>query len=104
MAEHFNNKGERLESWFEEHLDAERKAFADGIADRKLNEIKEIRLSKLKDTDYLGLSDNTLSVAMSDYRQGLRDIPQNNTTEEQYDLILARVDGLLTHEIWIKPE
>jgi len=71
--------------------------------DRKLAEIKQIRLQKLKDTDYLGLSDTTLSVAMSDYRQGLRDIPQNNTTEEQYDLLLARVDGQLTHAIWSKP-
>jgi hypothetical protein len=71
--------------------------------DRKLAEIKQIRLQKLKDTDYLGLSDTTLSVAMSDYRQGLRDIPQNNTTEEQYDLLLARVDRNLTHEIWSKP-
>ena len=71
--------------------------------DRKLAEIKQIRLQKLKDTDYLGLSDTTLSVAMSNYRQGLRDIPQNNTTEEQYDLLLARVDGQLTHAIWSKP-
>tara|TARA_R100001086_G_C11763515_1_gene238764 strand:- start:43 stop:375 length:333 start_codon:yes stop_codon:yes gene_type:complete len=72
--------------------------------DRKLAEIKQIRLQKLKDTDYLGLSDTTLSVAMSNYRQGLRDIPQNNTTEEQYDLILARDgDNNLTHAIWSKP-
>jgi len=73
-------------------------------AERKLSEIKRIRLGKLKDTDYFALSDVTLSVAMSDYRQALRDIPQDNTTEEQYDLLLARVDGQLTHEIWSKPE
>jgi len=73
-------------------------------AERKLAQIKNIRLNKLKETDYLGLSDTTLSVAMSNYRQSLRDIPQNNTTEEQYDLILARdEDGQLTNEIWSKP-
>ena len=71
--------------------------------ENKLRQIRALRNQKLQETDYLALSDNTLSVAMSNYRQGLRDIPQNNTTEEQYDLILARVDGLLTHEIWTKP-
>ena len=71
---------------------------------KKLNWIKEIRLEKLKETDYLGLSDTTLSVAMSNYRQSLRDIPQHNTTEEQYDLLLARDgDNNLTHAIWSKP-
>ena len=104
MAEHFNNKGERLESWFEAHLDAERKAFADGIADRKLVTIKEIRLSKLKETDYLANSDLVMTDEMKTYRQGMRDIPQNNTTEEQYDLLLAKVDGELTHALWSKPE
>ena len=74
------------------------------VTARKLEKIKEIRLNTLKKTDYLALSDTTLSVAMSNYRQGLRDIPQNNTTEEQYDLILARDEnGNLTHPIWSKP-
>ena len=80
---------------------------AEAIAERptkKLTKIKEIRLQKLLETDYLALSDTTLSVAMSNYRQGLRDIPQNKTTEEQYDLILARdEDRNLTHAIWSKP-
>ena len=74
-------------------------------AERKLSEIKRIRLGKLKDTDYFALSDVTLSVAMSDYRQGLRDIPANHTDEAAYDLVLARNgDGDLTHSVWTKPE
>ena len=84
-------------------IDLKEKRYADNSERRKLGEIKEIRERKLKETDYLALSDTTLSVAMSDYRQSLRDIPQNNTTEEQYDLLLARVDGQLTHAIWSKP-
>ena len=73
-------------------------------SERKLKQIKTIRLQQLKETDYLALSDQTLSVAMSNYRQGLRDIPQDNTTEAEYDLILARDEqGSLTHEIWTKP-
>ena len=86
-----------------EEIAAEWNAWEAKSAERKLSEIKRIRLVKLQETDYLALSDNTLSVAMSDYRQGLRDIPQNNTTEEQYDLLLAKVDGQLTHAIWSKP-
>ena len=84
--------------------DAEEQAWNDKAAERKLEEIKEIRLGKLKETDYLANSDTTMPENIKTWRQSLRDIPQNNTTEEQYDLLLARVDGNLTHEIWSKPE
>ena len=84
--------------------DLEEQAWNDASADRKLKEIKEIRLQKLKETDYLANTDMTMTQAMKDYRQGMRDIPQDNTTEEQYDLILARdADKNLTHAIWSKP-
>ena len=69
----------------------------------KLETIINIRLEKLKETDWWVLK-GSITTEQSDYRQALRDIPQNNTTEEQYDLILARdEDGNLTHEIWSKP-
>ena len=69
----------------------------------KLETIINIRLEKLKETDWWVLKGN-ITTEQSDYRQALRDIPQNNTTKEQYDLILARdEDGNLTHEIWSKP-
>ena len=61
--------------------DAEIQAWNDLSADRKLKEIKEIRLQKLKETDYLANTDMTMTQAMKDYRQGMRDVPQNNTTE-----------------------
>jgi len=83
--------------------DAEEQAWNDKAAERKLEEIKEIRLGKLKETDYLANSDTTMPDDIKTWRQSLRDIPQNNTTEEQYDLLLARVDRNLTHEIWSKP-
>ena len=106
MPRYHNINGEHIQFTAEEETarDVEEQVWNDASAERKLNEIKQIRLQKLNETDYLGLSDTTLSVAMSDYRQALRDIPQNNTTEEQYDLLLARVDKKLTHEIWNKPE
>ena len=90
----------------EEEAEADARAleWANKTADRKLVEIKNIRLQKLQETDYLGLSDTTLSVDMSDYRQVMRDIPQNNSTEAEYDLLLSRDEqGQLTHTIWSKP-
>ena len=83
--------------------DLEEQAWNDASADRKLKEIKEIRLQKLKETDYLSNSDVTMPDNIKTWRQSLRDLPQNNTTEEQYDLLLARVDKQLTHAIWSKP-
>jgi len=72
---------------------------------KKLNRIKVIRLEKLQETDYLANSDMTMPDDIKTWRQSLRDIPQNNTTEEEYDLLLERdEDGNLTHGIWSKPE
>ena len=86
-----------------EEIAAEWNAWEAKSAERKLARIKKIRLQKFEETDHLALNDQTLSVAMTNYRQGLRDIPQNNTTEEQYDALLVKVDGILTHAIWSKP-
>ena len=70
----------------------------------KLLRIKNIRLQKLQETDFYALSDVTMSDAMSTYRQALRDIPQDYTTEDEYDLLLARDEqGNLTHSVWSKP-
>ena len=71
---------------------------------RKLNRIREFRLEKLQETDYLANSDMTMPDDIKTWRQSLRDIPQNNTTEEEYDLLLERDgDNNLTHEVWSKP-
>ena len=88
----------------QEHHDAMQKEWADGAKDRKLSRIKRIRLEKLEQTDYLALSDVTMSDAVKTWRQTLRDLPQNNTTEAKYDELLARdSDGNLTHSVWTKP-
>ena len=45
-----------------------------------------------------------MSDAMSTYRQNLRNIPQDYTTEDEYDLLLVRDEqGNLTHSVWSKP-
>ena len=73
-------------------------------AERKLEKIKELRLERLIETDYLANSDVTMPDNIKTWRQSLRDLPQNNTTEAEYDALLARDDGgNLTNSIWSKP-
>ena len=85
-------------------IEAERKEWNDASATRKLAQIKEIRLQKLQETDYLANSDVTMPDNIKTWRQSLRDLPQNNTTETEYDALLARdSDGNLTNSIWSKP-
>ena len=75
-----------------------------GKKNLKLKSIREIRNQKLSETDYLAMSDNTMPDNIKTWRQSLRDLPQNNTTETQYDALLARDDdGNLTNSIWSKP-
>jgi len=103
MAEHFNNKSERLEDWFEAHLDTERQSFIDNIPTRKLAEIRQIRNQKLSETDWLFISEQ-ITDAQKTWRENLRKIPQDYTTESQYDTLLERKDdGSLKHTIWEKP-
>jgi len=46
----------------------------DELAAESLQMLRQERNTKLAETDYLALSDNTLSSEMSTYRQALRDI------------------------------
>ena len=83
--------------------DAEIKEWNDASVERKLLQIKQIRLEHLQETDWW-VSRGTMTDAQKDFRQNLRDIPANHVDEEAYDLILARdEDGNLTHSIWSKP-
>ena len=71
---------------------------------RKLGKLRGMRVGVLKSTDYLGVEDQTMTQEMKDFRQDLRDIPQNYTTEEEYDELLAtNSSGKLTHAVWSKP-
>ena len=46
---------------------------------RPWNELRTKRNQLLAETDYLALSDVTLSTEMAEYRQALRDLPANTT-------------------------
>jgi len=81
--------------------DAEEQAWADGAVARKLATIRKLRLNRLEQTDWMAASDVTMPESTKTWRQSLRDIPQNNTTEAEYDLLLARdADKNLTNSIW----
>ena len=62
---------------------AEEKAWNDGALDRALAELRNKRNRLLAETDYLALSDNTLSDDMKKYRQDLRDLPAGKDTVEK---------------------
>jgi len=85
--------------------EAEDKIWIDGAKNRKLAEIKALRLERLQATDFYALQDVSMSNEMKTWRQSLRDIPANHTTEEAYDLLLARDPNTkeLTHSVWSKP-
>tara|TARA_R100000995_G_C3402614_1_gene85602 strand:+ start:248 stop:574 length:327 start_codon:yes stop_codon:yes gene_type:complete len=72
--------------------------------DRKLNRIKRLRLQKLKQTDWMSNSDYTMPSYIKTWRQTLRDLPQNNTSESQYDALLTKdSNGKLTNSVWTQP-
>jgi hypothetical protein len=70
---------------------------------RKLEQIKEIRLEKLKATDYMANSDYTMPDYIKTWRQSLRDIPANNDSSKYDDLLKRDDNGNLTHTIWKQP-
>jgi len=66
-------------------------AWNNGAFDRSLASLRAKRNSLLASTDYLALSDNTLSSEMSSYRQALRDITEGLSTVEQVNSIVFPV-------------
>jgi len=70
---------------------AEEAAWNAGAFDRAINNLRAKRNSLLASTDYLALSDNTLSSEMSAYRQSLRDITTGLSTVEQVNSIVFPV-------------
>lgn len=76
---------------------------AGGRKAHKLDLIRRHRNYFLTTTDLFALSDRTMSEEMTTFRQNLRDIPQNYTTEEQLDELMAKDASGLTHSVWSKP-
>ena len=105
MPRYKNLNGIKVQFTTEEETarDAEEKIWSDAKTTRQLSEIRRIRNEKLFETDYLAMSDNTMSDEIKTYRQNMRDIPQEYS-EADYDNLLARDEqGNLTHTVWSKP-
>ena len=85
MVRYHNINGIRVQFTAEEEAarDAEQKAYADAAPARALARLREKRNRLLAETDYLALSDNTLSDDMKTYRQELRDLPEGKDTVEK---------------------
>ena len=69
----------------------------------QLAEIREIRNQKLSETDYLGVSDNTMSSDWIAKRKSWRDIPQDYSADKYDELLAKDEQGNLTHTVWSKP-
>jgi hypothetical protein len=81
---------------------AEEAAWNAGAFDRAMSSLRQKRDALLKSTDYLALSDNTLSAEMKSYRQALRDITNGLTTENMFDNWLKSWEDLYTYKYWKK--
>ena len=85
MVRYHNINGEKVQFTAEEETarDAEEASWANAAPARALAELRVRRDRLLAETDYLALSDNTLSDDMKTYRQALRDLPSGKDTVEK---------------------
>ena len=67
---------------------ADETAWSNDAFDRAMADLRAERNSKLAETDYLALSDQTLSADMNTYRQNLRDITNGLTTVEEVNAVV----------------
>tara|TARA_X000001388_G_C2225455_1_gene120929 strand:+ start:647 stop:973 length:327 start_codon:yes stop_codon:yes gene_type:complete len=90
-----NGESVQLTSEEEKEVDEKVKAWADGgELNYNLNQLRNIRNILLKETDYLGLSDLTMSSSFKTYRQSLRDITKDlNTVEKVQEKMKQDIKG-----------
>ena len=67
--------------------DNEEAAWASGAFDRAIAEVRSKRNRLLAETDFHGMSDNTMASDMTTYRTNLRDITNGVTTQSHIDAI-----------------
>jgi len=63
-------------------------AWQNGAFDRAISSLRAKRNALLASTDYLALSDNTLSLDIKNYRQALRDITEGLTNVNQVNAVV----------------
>jgi hypothetical protein len=89
MAEHKLVDGIQIPLSAEEiaQRQADELAWSAGAFDRAMADLRTKRNRLLSATDYLALSDNTMTAEMISYRQALRDITEGLTTKEQVEAV-----------------
>ena len=82
MPRYHNINGTKVQFTADEETarDAEEAAWANAAPARALADLRTKRNRLLAETDYLALSDSTLSDDMKTYRQNLRDLPAGKDT------------------------
>lgn len=85
MPRYHNINGVKVQFTAEEETarDNEETAWANAAPARALAQLRTKRNQLLAETDYLALSDTTLSSDMQTYRQALRDLPSGKDTVEK---------------------
>ena len=85
MPRYHNINGEKVQFTDAEETarDNEEASWANAAPTRALLELRTRRNTLLAETDYLALSDVTLSDNMKTYRQALRDLPSGKDTVEK---------------------
>jgi|TARA_E500000318_G_C3446259_1_gene167026 hypothetical protein len=85
MTRHHLINGNKVQFTAEEETarDNEETAWANAAPARALDNLRQKRNRLLAETDYLALSDTTLSDDMKTYRQNLRDLPAGKDTVEK---------------------
>jgi len=85
MPRYHNINGNKVQFTAEEETarDNEETAWANAAPARALANLRSKRNRLLAETDYLALSDNTLSDDMKTYRKDLRDLPAGKDTVDK---------------------
>ena len=65
---------------------AQKDAWEADSLNRALKNLRDERTEKLKETDFYGNSDVSMTSDMTTYRQALRDLPSNYTTSDGNEL------------------
>ena len=68
--------------------DLEEQQWNEGAFDRSMEELRRKRNNLLSQTDYLALSDQTMSAEMTTYRQALRDITNGLSTVADIEAVV----------------
>ena len=72
----------------EAQKDLEEQQWLEGAFDRSMENLRIKRNNLLAQTDYLALSDQTMTAEMTTYRQALRDITNGLTTVEEVEAVV----------------